>query len=329
MDEGLKYSVIIPVYNAENTIEKCLDSLLHQIPESAELLVINDGSPDRSGEICKRYAEKYSAIHYFEKENGGVSTARNVGLDEAKGEYILFVDSDDYVDSSYWQVIDFLIGQYQPDMLQWGFRDCGEIVRERHLGDYAVFGETAVAEKVDTALRLYLFSALWARVYRRELIEERQIRFDPRLAIGEDQLFIFTYAIRVKKLVSTSRILYYSVHENRESLSRKRRDYLTTQLFLANEAMFLELENAELSEKIYRLYIAVLAWIYYRSAYSACKELLKYELTRKERRRKIKEICNLYAGKQVEAKDIKCKIIAFPVNHQISSIMDIILICRG
>ena len=328
MSERLKYSVIIPVYNAEHTIEKCLDSLLYQIPSAAELLVINDGSPDGSGAICKHYAEKYPAIRYFEKENGGVSTARNVGLDEAKGEYILFVDSDDYVEPTYWPTIDSLIEQYHPDMLQWGFRACGKTVRERHLGDYVVSGEAAVAEKVDIALRSYMFSALWARAYRRKLIEERQIRFNPELAIGEDQMFIFSYALGVKKLVSTSTILYDSVLENRESLSRKRRDYLTAQLLHINEAMFQELDKAVLSEKTNHVYGAALAWVHYRSAYSSCKELLKYGFSRKERKRKIKEICNLYAEKQVEAKDMKCRIIAFPVDHQISSIMDI-LICRG
>lgn len=328
MSKGLKYSVIIPVYNAEHTIEKCLDSLLYQIPETAELLVINDGSPDRSGEICKHYAEKYPAIRYFEKENGGVSTARNVGLDEAKGEYILFVDSDDYVEPTYWQVLDSLIEQHHPDMLQWGFRGCGETVRERHLGDYAVSGEAAVAEKVDTALRSYMFSALWARAYRRKLIEERQLRFHPELAIGEDQAFIFSYALGIKRLTSTSTILYDTVLENRESLSRKRRDYLTAQLLRVNEVMFQELDKVVLSKEINHIYGAALAWVHYRSAYSSCKELLKYGFSRKERKRKIKEICNLYAEKQVEAKDMKCRIIAFPVNHQISSIMDI-LICRG
>ena len=323
-----KYSVIIPVYNAEQTIEKCLDSLLHQIPETAELLVINDGSPDGSGVICKRYAQKYPAIWYFEKENGGVSTARNVGLDEAKGEYILFVDSDDYVESNYWQVIDSLTRQHHPDMLQWGFRDCGDTVRERHLGDYAVSGEAAVAEKVDVALRSYMFSALGARAYRRSLIEKQQLRFRPELAIGEDQAFIFSYALGVKKLVSASTILYNAVLENRESLSRKRRDYLTAQLLRVNEVMFQELDKAGVSAQTNRVYQAALAWVHYRSAYSCCKELLKYGLSRKERKKKIKEICNLYAEKQVKAQDMKCRTIAFPVNHQISSIMDL-LICRG
>ena len=327
MREGLKYSVIIPVYNAEQTIEKCLGSLLHQIPETAELLVINDGSPDGSGVICKRYAQKYPAIRYFEKENGGVSTARNVGLDEAKGEYILFVDSDDYVESNYWQVIDSLIEQHHPDMLQWGFRDCGDTVRERHLGDYAVSGEAAVAEKIDLAIREYLFCNLPFRCFRRDLIQSHQLRFDTGLAVGEDQAFIFAYAMYIGSLVSTSKLLYNVILEKEDSLSRKRRDYLAEQLMRVNDLMFQALDSSNVSGEIRDRYKAALAWTFYRSAYSVCKELLKYDLSKLERRKRIKKICMSYKMKAVKACDLKCKIIAFPVIYGMAGVIDIL--CRN
>jgi len=328
MKRNLKYSVIIPVYNAEYTIKRCLDSLLYQIPEMAELLVINDGSNDQSGEICRCYAEKYSAVRYFEKENGGVSTARNIGLDYAEGEYILFGDSDDYVDPSYWSVIDSLIEKHHPDMLQWGFRECGETVKERHTGDYAVSGEFAVAGKIDVALRRYMFSALWARSYKKSIIQKYGLRFKPELVIGEDQVFIFAYAMHVNTLVSTSTILYHSVLDNKESLSRKRRDYLTEQLLLVNNAMRQMLASAKLSTGAIKIYRSALAWVYYRSVYSACKELLKYDMSKQKRRKKIKIICNQYVDKKVRAMDAKCKIIAFPVVHKMSLVIDM-LICRS
>ena len=327
MSEGLKYSVIIPVYNAEQTIKKCLDSLLYQIPKKAELLVINDGSIDGSGAICICYAQKYPAIRYFEKENGGVSTARNIGLDEAKGEYILFVDSDDYVESTYWKVIDSLIEQHQPDMLQWGFRNCGETVRERHLGDYAVSGEAAVAEKIDLAIRDYLFCNLPFRSFRRDLIQKNQLRFDSDLAIGEDQAFIFAYAMHIGSMVSTSKPLYNVILEKEDSLSRKRRDYLAEQLMRVNDLMFQTLESSDVSGKISDRYKAALAWSFYRSAYSVCKELFKYDLSKLERRKRIKKICMSYKMKAVKACDLKCKIIAFPVIHGMAGVID--LLCKN
>lgn len=327
MNEKLRYSVIIPVYNAEKTIEKCLDSLLYQIPMCAELIVINDGSVDKSGKICKRYAEKYSAIRYLEKENGGVSTARNMGLDNAKGEYILFVDSDDYVDSKYWMVIDSYINQYHPDMLQWGFRNCGQIVRECNIGDYAVSGEKAVSEKIDKALRKYLFCNLPFRSFKKNLIEYYSLRFETNLAIGEDQAFIFEYAMHINTLVSVSEILYNVVLDKEDSLSRKRRDYLSDQLMQVNELMYQAFENSNFGDDARRRYQAVLAWTFYRSAYSVCKELLKYDLSRQERRRRIKAVCLLYKEKSIKARDIKCKVIAFPISHCMTRTID--MLCQS
>ena len=92
-------SVIVPVYKAEKWLHRCVDSILTQTMEDFELLLIDDGSPDRSGEICDEYAAKDSRVRVFHKENGGVSSARNLGLDNAKGEYICFLDSDDWIDS--------------------------------------------------------------------------------------------------------------------------------------------------------------------------------------------------------------------------------------
>lgn len=94
-----KVSIIVPVYNTGKYVEKCLDSLIHQTrKESMEIIVINDGSTDDSGEIVKNYQEKHKEIQYYEKENEGIAKTRNFGIEKATGEYILFVDSDDYID---------------------------------------------------------------------------------------------------------------------------------------------------------------------------------------------------------------------------------------
>ena len=102
----LIFSIIIPVYNAETTIRRCLDSFTNQRFSDYEILLINDGSTDNSDAICREYADVNSKICYLSKENGGVSSARNLGLEQAKGEYALFVDSDDYVSEDYFDVID-------------------------------------------------------------------------------------------------------------------------------------------------------------------------------------------------------------------------------
>ena len=91
-------SIIVPIYNSESTLKRCVDSILAQTYQNFELLLIDDGSKDCSGEICKEYAQKDSRVKVFHKENGGVSSARNLGLDNARGEWVTFVDSDDWID---------------------------------------------------------------------------------------------------------------------------------------------------------------------------------------------------------------------------------------
>lgn len=103
MDELI--SIIVPIYNVEEYLRECLDSIMSQTYQNFECLLINDGSPDNSADICREYVEKDSRFRYFEKENGGVSSARNLGIEHSKGEYITFIDSDDWVDSDYLEVL--------------------------------------------------------------------------------------------------------------------------------------------------------------------------------------------------------------------------------
>lgn len=98
-------SIIIPIYNVENYLRQCLDSIVAQTYQNFECILINDGSPDNSSDICREYVSKDSRFRYFEKENGGVSSARNLGIEHSKGEYITFIDSDDWVDSDYLEVL--------------------------------------------------------------------------------------------------------------------------------------------------------------------------------------------------------------------------------
>lgn len=106
----LKVSIIVPVYKAELYIRKCIDSILSQTFTNFELLLIDDGSPDNCGKICDEYAELDTRVHVFHKENGGVSAARNLGLDHAKGDYVCFIDSDDWIDPD---MLETLIGWEQ------------------------------------------------------------------------------------------------------------------------------------------------------------------------------------------------------------------------
>jgi len=104
-------SVIVPVYNVENYIEKCIESIIRQTYKNLEILLIDDGSTDKSSDLCEKYAERDSRIKIFHKENGGLSDARNFGIEHAEGEYLTFIDSDDFVDEDYIEFLYHLIAK--------------------------------------------------------------------------------------------------------------------------------------------------------------------------------------------------------------------------
>ena len=116
-------SIIVPVYNVEMFIHKCLDSIINQTFSDWELLLINDGSKDKSGHICDEYALRDARIRVFHIENGGVSNARNIGIDSARGEWIMFVDSDDWLDIRCLEICLKQVTEHDLDMIQFGRYD--------------------------------------------------------------------------------------------------------------------------------------------------------------------------------------------------------------
>lgn len=321
----MRYSVIIPVYNAEATLRRCLDSILRQAFEDYELLLINDGSTDGSDAICREYAAVYSQIKYSTKENGGVSSARNLGLELAQGEYILFVDSDDYVSKDYFSTINKNVENGSPDLLMFGYRNFGSRSTAWSTGAFAETEEYQIAQRIAKAMRQYLFSSLWSKVFKREIIRQHGLRFDNYLSIGEDQLFVFGYAMHINSVASIDDVLYNEDISDGSSLSRKRRDYLTSQLMEVNRRMEDALRGTEHSAQARKTYEAALAWMSYRSAYSCCKELLKYDYTGKQRRREIRNICKLYRGEDIRPRDPKCRVIALPVRLGMSGVVDFLI----
>ena len=309
----MQYSVIIPVYNAERTLRRCLDSLVGQQFSDYELLLINDGSTDGSDAICREYANTYSCVRYFAKENGGVSSARNLGLEQAEGEYILFVDSDDYVSQDYFALLSHTLESNAVDLLMFGYRNFGGASTEWDTGVFCEETESGVAKRISFAVCQYLFSSLLSKAFKRQIIERDNIRFSNDLAIGEDQTFIFTYAMHIRSIGSIENHLYNVDVSDGNSLSRKARPYLTEQLTEVNRRMYAAYRVSEHSPEAARYYEVALSWMTYRSAYSCCKELLKFDFSVKQRRQEIRKICKLYRAEEIKPVGWKCRIIAMPV----------------
>ena len=325
----MKYSVIIPVYNAAGTIARCLDSILCQPHEDVQVLLINDGSADESGKICRRYAKENACVCYYEKENGGVSSARNLGLENAVGEYILFVDSDDYVAADYFATIDEAMDRWNPDMLIFGLKCFGERNDEWKTGSFFCEDVLETSAHVRDLARAYLYSNLMTRSFRREIIQNRNLRFDETLLIGEDQAFIFAYTMYIKRMASIENVLYNYATENSNSLSKKTRTYLTEQLLRVSRHMQEALQKAEQPKQVYRIYLETVAWAHYRSAYSACKELRKFDYLPSERRRRIRQICEKYKKAGIVPAGFRTWLIALPVIGKMSWFLDGLLSYQG
>lgn len=319
---SMKYSIVIPVYNAEATLKRCLDSLLTQDYPDAELLLINDGSTDRSEEICREYAERYPNVICYSQPNAGVSAARNLGLDQAGGTYILFVDSDDYVNPDYFVKLDRILADGVPDLVFFSYCLVGEQVYTIRLPDATRIPTGDIAGLTASLLRRQQLNALWSKVFLRDIIESHHLRFDESLDIDEDVNFIFSYILRIDRLRLSSEILYNTSLENPESLTRKKRDYLCEQLNKAGLRRESMVKDASLQPKSRKTIEKALSWLYYRNAYSAVAELFKYQLQVRERRGRIEEICHTFLDSGIRPYGIRSRLISLPVRLCASGLID-------
>ena len=188
-------SVIVPVYKVERYLAECIESVLAQTFEDFEMILVDDGSPDNSGKICDDYAARDSRIRVFHKENGGVSSARNLGLDNARGEWIAFVDSDDSVGEKYlehlWGGNADSAGPDAGTLVVSGHRDADE--KGCILGKYTFSDARTTVVRGFCRGELYACGVPWAKLYFREIISNRKLRFDPEVSLCEDLLFMLHY----------------------------------------------------------------------------------------------------------------------------------------
>lgn len=200
-------SVIVPVYNVEKFICRCIDSILAQTFTDWELILIDDGSKDASGRICDEYAAKVERIRVFHKENGGVSSARNLGLDHARGEWITFIDSDDYIEENFLKSFE---GNLDADLIIGSAvsldneKGTFEVVSSPSEGLY-IFPSTISSSLFSKSI----FHSPWGKLFRKECIGN--LRFDTKMKTGEDTHFVFCFLGRIKRI----RVLSSLSNENR------------------------------------------------------------------------------------------------------------------
>lgn len=292
MDNRVKYSVIIPVYNSEKTLRRCIDSLVRQGRPDAEIILVNDGSTDGSEELILDYKNKYPQIVYICQENGGPSRARNTGLCHAKGEYVTFVDSDDYVTESYFSTLDSMGDQ---DFAVFCHRVIGDDPRDMS----ALFAQlqklSGWADQMYLLLRSRRIMSPWDKRFRRSIIEQYHLRFAEGLHIGEDYNFTMAYAMHCTQVHIVSQAIICNDITDQSSLSRKYRPDLPQQLLRGFTMAEATISSSQQPEKLRRKLSATNDYLFVKLAFSCILELYKVKDVHYFRdRQQIAAICDIF-----------------------------------
>lgn len=206
-------SIIVPIYNAEKFLSRCIDSILNQEYTDFELLLVNDGSKDSSGYICDSYAEKDSRVRVIHKENSGVSDSRNIAIDQACGTYLQFLDSDDWITPDATKLFIRAATEHHCDLV---IADFYRVVGER-LSQKGDIEEDDVMTREEFASHMmenpadFYYGVLWNKLYRRDIIEQYHLRMDVTISWCEDFMFNLEYIRHAESFYALQAPIYYYV----------------------------------------------------------------------------------------------------------------------
>lgn len=294
-------SIIIPVYNSEKYLRETLRSVLAQTYKDFEVLIVDDGSPDRSPVICQEFAAKDVRFHVLSKQNGGVSSARNYGLERAKGKYIAFLDGDDCIDAPMYERMIQALEEHSADIV--GCRVCKEqhYNPQRHEEASRRFLLSDVPREFLSKKGYFIDSSL-NKVYRRELIGG--LRFDETISYSEDKLFVVEAFLRARRIVLLPDVFYHYIQHG-DSLSWQDTYSVWDGNYRVNKKIYEMFQNdireKLLRESAFRGYIkSIIALLRYDVKY---RERDKYEQTLRQHRAEIAKFLretSLPLGKRLE-----------------------------
>lgn len=313
-----QFSVIIPAYNAEKTIARCLDSLLNQMKGySAEIIVVDDGSADQTATIVQDYQSHYPEVHFNHQRNSGVSSARNTGLELAKGDYVSFVDADDYVLDDYFQILQ---SAGDADLAVFPFiiveSNMDKVPCEAWLQN--VYGDT---KKKINGILFSRTSAPWNKRFKRGIIAEHYVRFEPELYLGEDFLFTLSYMMHCESVYCGDRFLYCVDESNVNSLTRKAKKDFYAQSLLMYQKAFQTIESSAWSKEDKAALMQTTDYIFCRTAFACAEDVLAADGERPYRM--IRQLASAFCTakpEQVIPRNATHKIMQFVVRNRMTPI---------
>lgn len=255
-----KVSVIIPVYNVEKYLSKCLDSVLSQTYPHIEVILINDGSKDNSLNICQAYAEKDERIRVIDKENEGVSIARNTGIEAATGEFIAFIDPDDWVEPEAYESMIAQLKKWDADICLCNFyRDTKRRSQpkrfdfeEEILVDDEII-ELLVNDMIGMGDLLpkysYIMGSVWRGVYKRSFLETYNLRFTPKVTIMEDLVFMVQTLLKCHRVAIDHGVRYHYV-QHASSTIHSYNEKMWEDLLVVYRLLEESIREADLEEKM-------------------------------------------------------------------------------
>lgn len=225
---GVRISIIIPVYNAEDYIFECVQSILEQTYRDIEIIIIDDGSVDRSLEILDQLSEKNSMIRVIHQENKGVSFARNIGIENAIGDYIIFADADDKYSKD---AIATLMKYSQYDMVCGSYRQIEKDEIKEMIYKKEIFNSANMLD-----VERQVAHAPWGKLFKKEIIDKNNIKFPNEIPCGEDDIFLINYLTYAKDAIVISDLIYDYNLNNLQSAMHKYYPLLYKYLYMAYEA---------------------------------------------------------------------------------------------
>lgn len=271
-DKNIKVSIIVPVYNTDKYLDRCMESLVKQTLQELEIIVVDDGSRMECGRKCRQWAEKDERIQVIHKKNQGLGFARNTGIEAARGKYLMFIDSDDYVEQDMCRTLFETAENRNADIVVSGYK---KIYRNGRVEVYSneKIPEVLEGQQINSVLLAnmlgsppdyssddYIGMSVWKNIYRRETVMEYQIRFpSEREYISEDIIFHIYYLMHVKKAVVLPQA-YYCYCQNEDSLTttyKKNRFAMIKKLFLYEEELLKQMGAYEAGKlQLMRTFIA-------------------------------------------------------------------------